>query len=43
MPPDSTTLVSSAVDGTGDAQIPDAQGTVPQGAHGYDKVKATVK
>ena len=37
------TLVSRAVDGTGDPEIPDAQGTVPQGAHGYDKVKATVK
>ena len=34
---------SRAVDGNGDPQIPEAQDTVPQGAHGYHRVTATVQ
>ena len=34
---------SRAVDGNGDPQIPEAQDTVPQGAHGYHRVTATVE
>ncbi len=34
---------SRAVDGDGDPQIPEAQDTVPQGAHGYHRVTATVQ
>ncbi len=34
---------SSAVDGNGDPQIPEAQDPVPQGTHGYHRVTATVQ
>lgn len=41
--PGEVTMTSRAVDGDGGAQIAEVQDTVPQGAHGYHRVTATVQ
>ena len=41
--PGEVTVTSRAVDGNGDPQIAEFQDTVPQGAHGYHRVTATVQ
>ena len=41
--PGEVTVTSRAVDGNGDPQPTTDQGTVPQGAHGYHRVTATVQ
>ncbi len=42
-PASAALITARPVNGRGDAQIPGFQDTVPQGAHGYHQVTATVR